>query len=79
MLQEEHSAILLTFIKLPFVIKIFVWSIFEWPLKTGFTVFLITTDELSDLRGQVKLLEDKNTKYMQENIEIQEVRLYRLL
>lgn len=29
-------------------------------------------DELSDLRGQVKLLEDKNTKYMQENIEIQE-------
>ena len=34
----EHSAILLTFIKLPFVIKIFVLSIFEWPLKTGFTV-----------------------------------------
>ena len=28
----EHSAILLTFIKLPFVIKIFVLSIFEWPL-----------------------------------------------
>ena len=28
MLQEEHSAILLTFIKLPFVIKIFVLSIF---------------------------------------------------
>ena len=25
-------------IKLPFVIKIFVLSIFEWPLKTGFTV-----------------------------------------
>ena len=33
MLQWEHSAILLTFIKLPFVIKIFVLSIFEWPLK----------------------------------------------
>ena len=30
MLQEEHSAILLAFIKLPFVIKIFVLSIFEW-------------------------------------------------
>ena len=29
MLQEEHSAILLTSIKLPFVIKIFVLSIFE--------------------------------------------------
>ena len=38
MLQGEHSAILLTFIKLPFVIKIFVLSIFEWPFKTGLTV-----------------------------------------
>ena len=49
MLQGEHSAILLTviklpfailstFIKLPFVIKIFVLPIFEWPVKTGFTV-----------------------------------------
>ena len=35
---REHSAILLTFIRLPFVFKIFVMSIFEWPLKTGFTV-----------------------------------------
>ena len=34
----EHSAILLTFIKLPFGFKIHVSSIFEWPLKTGFTV-----------------------------------------
>ena len=41
MLQCEHSAILLTFIKLPFVIKNFVLSIFELPfLKyTGFTVY----------------------------------------
>ena len=38
MLQREHSAILLTCIKLPFAIKTFVMSIFEWPLKTGFTV-----------------------------------------
>ena len=38
MLQGEHSAILLTFIKLPFVIKILVLSIFEWPFYTGFTV-----------------------------------------
>ena len=37
MLQGEHSAILLT-IKLPFVIKIFVLSIFEWLFLTGFTV-----------------------------------------
>ena len=34
----EHSAILLTFIRLPFVIKAFVLSIFEWPFYTGFTV-----------------------------------------
>ena len=38
MLQGEHSAIPLTVIKLPFVIKIFVLSIFEWPFYTGFTV-----------------------------------------
>ena len=38
MLQGKHSAILLSFIKLPFVLKIFVLSLFEWPLKTGFTV-----------------------------------------
>ena len=35
---REHSAILSTFIKLPFVIQIFVMSIFEWPVYTGFTV-----------------------------------------
>ena len=29
MIQEEHSPIILTFIKLPFVNKIFVLSIFE--------------------------------------------------
>ena len=39
MLQWEHSAIPLTFYKQPFVIQIFVLSIFEWPFYTGFTVF----------------------------------------
>ena len=34
MLQGEHSAILSTFNKLPFVIKSFVLSIFEWQLAT---------------------------------------------
>ena len=34
MLHGEHSAILSTFIKLSFVIKVFVLSVFEWPLKT---------------------------------------------
>ena len=33
--QPSYSAILLTFIKLPFVIKMFVLSTFEWLLKTG--------------------------------------------
>ena len=37
----EHSAILLTFIKLPFVFKTFDLSMFDWPLKTGFTVSAI--------------------------------------
>ena len=36
--RMEHSAIILTFINLHFVIKIFVLSIFEWPFYTGFTV-----------------------------------------
>ena len=38
--KREHSAILSTFIKLLFAIKIFVLSIFEWPFYTGLTVFL---------------------------------------
>ena len=46
MLQREHSATLLTFIKLPFVIKIFGLSIFEWQLKTGFTVFILQKRQL---------------------------------
>ena len=40
-MQNAPRAILSTFIKLQFVIKIFVLSIFEWPLKTGFTVVVI--------------------------------------
>ena len=40
MLQGEHSAILLTFIKLPFVINVSVLSILEWLFYTGFTVYL---------------------------------------
>ena len=38
MLQWEHSAILSTFIKLPFILKILVLSIFEWLFYTDFTV-----------------------------------------
>ena len=38
----EHSAILSTFIKLPFVIKTFVLSIFEWPFYTGYNIKLLS-------------------------------------
>ena len=41
MLQGEHSAILWTFIKLPFVIKIFVFSTVEVLFYTGFTVLTV--------------------------------------
>ena len=37
--KREHSALLSTFIMLPFV-KTFVLSILGWPLKTGFTVLI---------------------------------------
>ena len=43
MLQGEHSAILSTCTKLTSVFKTFVLSIFEWPLKTVFTVLFIST------------------------------------
>ena len=36
--QGEHSGLLSTFIKLPFAMKKLVLYIFEWLLKTGFTV-----------------------------------------
>ena len=41
MLQMEHSAVLLTLIKLLIVIKICVLSIFEWQFYTGVTVLSI--------------------------------------
>ena len=36
--KREHSAILSTSIKLSSAFKAFISPIFEWPLKTGFTV-----------------------------------------
>ena len=42
----EHSEILSTCIKLPSVLKTFVLSIFDWPLKTGFTVIFKSSNEL---------------------------------
>ena len=37
---QEYCRILLTFIKLPVVIKTIILSIFEWPFYTGFTVII---------------------------------------
>ena len=45
MLQNAHFAILSTFIKLPFVIKIFVLSIFEWPFYTLSQILLYNVIE----------------------------------
>ena len=59
MLQGEHSAILLTFIKLPFVIKVL--SIFEWPLYTGFTV-MVNQALLKKLDGQERVKGTQNIK-----------------
>ena len=52
MIQWEHSAILSTCIKLPFVIKISVLSIFKWPFYTGFTVCLASPQSV-DSPGRV--------------------------
>ena len=41
----QVKSILLTFIKLQFVINIFTLSIFEWPLNTGFTVLFHWIDQ----------------------------------
>ena len=56
MLQWEHSAILSSFIKLPFAIEISVLSIFEWPFYIGFTVYSSiapTTCQISKDQGWV--------------------------
>ena len=55
-LKREHSAILSTFIKLPFAIKIFVLSIFEWPFYTGFTVCILRCLGFPNFFGQANIL-----------------------
>ena len=50
---REHSVILSTFIKLPFVFKTFVLSIFEWLLKTGSTVVYIGRDKQNKFERKI--------------------------
>ena len=65
MLQGEHSAILSTFIKLPFVIKVFVLSIFELPFYAGFTIFVEESSVLCLLAETFPLLLCKQFGYIQ--------------
>ena len=65
--QGEHSAILSTFIKLPFVIKIFVLSIFEWPFYTGFTVHLNSLQIKHYLRFLCSKFLSKYAKFIPES------------
>ena len=64
MLQGEHSAILSTFIKLSFIINIFVLSFFEWLFYTGFTVvcsfesiYVILASSLASLCSWANLID----------------------
>ena len=54
MLQGEHSAILSTCYELPHGFKTFVLSIFEWPLKTGFTVCMFC--RMLPMKQELKIL-----------------------
>ena len=55
---REHSAIFSTFIKLPFVLKTFVLSIFEWPLKG-----------LVNLQKNLKILLIKKPEMRETNVK----------
>ena len=74
MLQGEHSATLSTFIKLTFFIKTFVFSIFKWPLKTGFTVFRVNRVSIQGgqfyLAVSSKLAHYVNVAYTSINISL---------
>ena len=47
LLNAGHSAILSTFIKLPFAFKTFVLSTFEWLFYTGFTVVCLCSPQVA--------------------------------
>ena len=57
----QHSSILLTFLKLPSVIKIFVLYIFEWQFYIGFTVL---RSKIINMEGTFRALTvDGNENY----------------
>ena len=53
----EHSAVPLTCIKIPNGFQAFVLSFFEWPLKAGFTVYVI-----SYVKGVILLRRESSLK-----------------
>ena len=57
-----------TCIKLPFVIKVFVLSIFEWPLQTGFTVSLFITF-LYNVLQDTDQLDNREDTYLNTRVE----------
>ena len=72
-IAREHSAILSTFIKLPFGINIFILSIFEWPFYTGFLVqwfnilsWSLVVDFSYTEQNGLGLLAEYATKYQEE-------------
>ena len=63
----EYSAIFSPFIKLPFVFQTLVLSIFEWPLKTGFTVVgKEGLHALPDFPAKMKLMSLKHSALLQD-------------
>ena len=72
MLQREHSAILSTFIKLPFCIKSLVLYFLKWPLKTGFTVLknINKTDGMEEEKEEGRFLKMKtfSSDFMKDQI-----------
>ena len=53
--SKEHSAILLTFIKLPVVIKTFILSIFEEPFYAGF-IFIFQKEDSGESQGVSRVM-----------------------
>ena len=56
--KGEHSEILWTLIKIPFVIKIFVLPIFEWPFNTGLKYMYSKFSVLSDKQLEMQFYGD---------------------
>ena len=60
--QGEYSAILSTCIELPNGFKTFVFSSFEWPLKTGFIVLPFLFERCNPFRLKIVKGRNKHTK-----------------